>query len=65
MKQVIRIKLAPKLLAKLRKMQAQPPGLAWVPEFPGQRTPARPEVTPEVDKVSEILDQRLPRVGGV
>ena len=57
MKQRIRVKLAPELLAKLRKMQGQAPGLAWVPEFPGQPVPARPAETPEPDPVSETLDK--------
>ena len=64
MKQRIRVKLSPELLAKLRKMLAQPPGLAWIPEFPGQPTPTRPEVTAAVDPVTAILDGKLPRVGG-
>ena len=65
MKQRVNVKLSRELLAKLRNMQAQPPGLQWIPEFPGQPTPARPEVTPEADPVSEILDGKLPRVGGL
>ena len=64
MKQRVVVKLSRELLAKLRKMQAQPPGLAWVPKF-SESTPARPAETPEADKVSEILDGKLPRVGGL
>jgi len=64
MKQRIRVKLSGELLAKLRKMAAQAPGLRWVPELPGQPTPQRPAETPDADPVSETLDQKLPRVGG-
>jgi len=59
MKQRIRVKLSPELLAKLRKMLAQPPGLQWIPEFPGQPTPKRPKVEPKpVDPVTALLDEK-------
>ena len=57
MKQRVNVKLSRELLAKLRNMQAQPPGLAWVPEL-GQPTPARPAETPKVDPVTALLDEK-------
>lgn len=55
------------ILARLSGRQevkeAFPSGLAYVPQL-GQPTPKRAKVTPEVDRVSELLDQKMDRVGG-
>ena len=66
MKQRVVIRFSEATMRRLKEaLGGWPPGLRGIPEFPGQPAPKRAKVTPEVDKVSEILDQKLPRVGGV
>jgi len=65
MKERIIVRLSAELLRKLGISRANPPGLKYVPRVPGQPVPARPAETPTVDPVTELLDQKLPRVGGV
>lgn len=48
----------------LEALGGYPPGLRGIPRYPGQPTPKRAKVTPEVDRVGEILDQKMSRVGG-
>ena len=58
-----RVRIVVRLAESLLKRR-NPPGLKYVPEFPGQPTPARPAETPKADPVTAILDEKLPRVGG-
>lgn len=59
MKQIIRVKLSPELAAKLAKLRAEPPGLRWIPEFPGQPTPERPMIErTTTDPVSAVFDRQ-------
>jgi len=59
MKQIIRVKLSPELVAKLAKLRGVAPGLWFVPEFPGQPAPKQPVVErADVDPVTALLDRQ-------
>jgi len=58
MKQVIRVRLSPELLAKLRGITVAP-GLRFIPLYPGQSGPQRPEIERTVtDPVSAVFDRQ-------
>ena len=66
MKQRVVIRFSEATIRRLKEaLGGYPPGLRGIPLFPGQAAPKRAKVALTVDPVTALLDQKLPRVGGV